>query len=634
MLDKIREGSQGWVAQVILGVVVLTFALAGVGSYLGSSSAPVAATVNGEEITKSDFEQRYQAKRAQMERQFGQMFEQLAADEKYMQSFRQSTLDELIVEELEKQLAEELGLRFGDEALKNMIREMPQFQVDGKFNNDQYLAWMRQAGYQPDTLRDAVYQSAVLTQLRQSVQSTDFALPGEVNAFNQLDKQTRDIEYVVFKSDDFKDKVSLSDDEKSAYYEQNLERFRTQEMVSVEYVELKVEDIAKTIAVSDEDVEKYYQDNISNYRTSDASRRASHILVEFGDDEDAAKAKAQALLERIKAGEDFAAVAKEASEDTFSGEKGGDLEWFEKGVMGDDFDAVVFAMKAVGDVSEVFRSESGFHIAKLTGDKGEVITPFAEVKEKVADALKTYRANEIFTDKQTQLAELAFEVPDSLHDAAEAIGAQVKETAFFSRFNAPAAVNFPAVVQAAFSDVVLQEQVNSDLLDVNDGHVMVIRLKQHQPSRIQDQQEVTAQIEQILTQQKAQELAEQEAKSLLEQLDGNNMLSQDAATKALTIVAKNALERFSADVDSTIRADAFKMPHPAEGKVSAEVISMSSGDIALVTLNKVTDGAQPEDVKPVEQRLASQSGRTTYKSFVETLKANAEIYKEGEAKSE
>lgn len=630
MLEKIREGSQGWLAQAILGIVILTFALAGVGSYLGNSSTPAAATVNGEEISRDELEQRYQNKRARMEQQYGQMFAQLAADESYMRTFRQSALDELIVEELEQQLAENLGLRVDDETLKEQLRSLPQFQLDGKFNNDQYLAWMRQVGYQPNQLRNDVYASAVLGQLRQSIQLTDFTLPSEVKSYNELDKQTRDIEYIVFKKDDYKDKVTLSDEDKTHYYEEHLESFRTQEMVALEYVELKIENIMKTIAVSDAELEKHYQDTIANYRNNIARKRVSHILVDFADDEDAAKAKAESLLARVKGGEDFAAVAKEASDDTFSGENGGDLDWIEQGDMGsEEFDAVVFALKNVNDISEVFRTDSGFHIAKLTGDEPESVKSFADVKEEVASAFKRNQAYEIFTDKQAQLSELAFEVPDTLEDAAGAIGEQVKETALFGRIGAPAAVNFPAVVQAAFSEPVLQEQLNSELIEINDDHVMIIRVKKHEPSRIQSQEEVAGRIESALQREKAEALAKAEADALLAKLNGSQKLSDNDETKALTVVNKAGAERFSSDVDSTIRADVFKMPHPAEGKVSAEVIKMSTGDYALVTLSKVTTGTQPEDVTATEQRLSSQNSQKSYKSFVEALKEKAEIFKEG-----
>lgn len=631
MLEKIREGSQGMVAKVLLGLIILSFALVGVGGYLGTTPTPPAATVNGEEITPQQHEQRYNNNRARMEQQFGQFWQQLSADEGYMKNFRDNALTELVNEALEGQLAEDMGLRVGDEQLKKIIRELPQFQVGGQFDNNQYLNWLRQVGYQPNTFRDDVRNGSVRNQLRQAVLNSDFSLPSEVKRHNELDKQKRDIEYIVFKQADYKDQVILTDQEKQNYYDANLESFRTQEMLSLEYVELKVSDFMKGVAVSDAEIEQYYQDNIGSYRTNIEKRRISHIFIEFGDDEDSAKTKTTGLLDRVKGGEEFATVAAQASDDTFSGENGGDLEWSERGVWGDAIDAAAFdELKNVNDLSEIVRGEDGFHILKLTGIEAESVKSFDEVKDQVASELKRNQAIEIYEDKQGTLNELAFEASDNLEEPAAAIDVDVRETALFSRLSAPPVVNFPPVIQAAFSDQVLIEGINSELIEVGNDHVMVIRLKKHEPSRIQNKDEVASQIDSALNRQKAEELAKAKAEEVKAKLDGTQKLADDEDTKSMTIVAKVAADRNTAEVDSSVRTEVFKMPRPEEGKVSTGVYKMSNGDFALVALSKVVDGEQPEDVKPVQQRLASQKSQQSYASFVESLKEKAEVIKEGD----
>jgi peptidyl-prolyl cis-trans isomerase D len=627
MLEKIRDGSQGWIAKTILGIVILTFALAGIGSYLGNSSVPAAAIVNGEEISKTAYDQKYQANRARMEQQFGQMFAQLAADDSYMNTFKEGVLDQLIAEELQTQLAESIGLRISNEKIKDMIRKMPEFQTDGKFDNDRYLQVLRQAGYQTSAFRDYMRVDTTRRQVAQSIATTDFSLTSEVARHTELDKQTRDIEYIVFKHGDFTDKVEITEADSDAYYHEHQENFRTQEQVSLQYVEVKVSDIMKEIAVSDEQLQSHYQDNIGSYRTNVTRRRASHIQIEFGDDEAAAKTKADEILAKIKAGEDFAELAKTSSDDTFSGENGGDLEWFEKGVMGEEFDEVAFGLAKVDDVSEVVRAESGFHIIKLTGDEPESVKSFETVKTEVTEAYKRNQANEIFTDKQNSLSELSFEQPDSLEDAADAIGGKVQETAFFTRNSAPAAVNYPKALVAAFSDQVLLDNLNSDLIEINDDHVMVVRLVKHMPTRIKSEDEVADQIKTALTAEKSQEMAKTQAEEALAKLDGSAKLTGNDSVGELTVVAKEGLERFTSDVDSDVRTEVFKMPHPGEGKVTTQVIQMSNSDYALVALSGVTAGKVPEDVKATEQRIASQKSQIAYKNFVEALKEKAEITK-------
>jgi peptidyl-prolyl cis-trans isomerase D len=626
MLETMREGSQGIIAKVILGFIIVTFALAGIGGYLGGSSEIPAATVNGEEILKSDFDQAYQTERGRMESQFGQMFSQLAADDNYMKNFRDGVLDKLINDELQSQLADEVGLRISNSKIKDIIRTMPEFQVDGKFDNDRYRALLRQAGYQTNTFRDYLREETTRRQLAQAIATTDFSLSSEVKAHSELDKQTRDIEYVVFKQADYTAKVQISDEERASYYEDNKPAFATQEKVSLQYVELKIEDLMKGIAVSDEQMQTYYNDNVTSYRTSAERRRASHILFEFGDDEDAAKIRAQSVLTSVNDG-DFVALAKEHSDDTFSAENGGDLDWFERGVMGDEFDEAAFTLAKVDDVSALVRSDSGFHIIKLTGNEPEVIKTFDQVKIEVAQTIKRNQATDTFIEKQETLSTLSFEIPDTLQDAAGGINSEVKESVLFSRSTAPAPLNNAKVLGAAFSELVLVEELNSEVIEINGDHIIVVRLLKHEASRTKSMEEVNSQIINALTKDKASEMAKQAGEALQGQISKTGKLAADDNAKDLDVKAKVAMERFSSDVDSSIRSNVFKLPHPIEGQLSTDVVQMSNGDYALVAVSSVTTGKVPEDTKATEQQLASMHSQRSYKDFIGALKANATIVK-------
>ena len=505
MLEKIREGSQGVIAKSILGLVIITFALAGIGNYLGNSSAAPAAIVNGDEIARTDFDERFERERQFREQQFGAAYAQLFADEASQLRMKSDVLDALIDEQLQLQLAEKIGLRVSDQSIKEFLREQQQFQTAGQFDNELYRNFLARNRMQATTLRDRLRVDQVRTQIRMAVATTDFSLPSEVNEFTQLDKQTRDVEYIVFKQDDQKANVTITDEEKSAYYDEHQANYQTQEKISLQYVEIKMEDLMKEVAVSDEQLETYYNENRDAYRKSAERRRASVIQFNVEEDRDAAQAKAEAVLAKVKAGEDFAELAKTESDDAFSGEQGGDLDWFERGVYGDEFDKVVFELANVGDVSEIFETEAGLYIAKLTGDEGETFQTFEEAKADVAESFKRLEAGDVFAEKQQGLIDAAFEDPESLESAAAAADTVVKETALFTRAGAPVAVNFPEVLQAAFSVEVLQDNVNSELIEINGDHVMAVRLLKHEPQRIQSQEEVADRITEALTREKSQE---------------------------------------------------------------------------------------------------------------------------------
>jgi peptidyl-prolyl cis-trans isomerase D len=625
MLENIREGSQGWIAKSILGLVILTFALAGIGTYTNSVDTSV-ADVNGEKISQDDFNKAYQAQRNRMAQQFGDMFDTLSADENYMANFRNGILDNLINEKLIDQSTVNMSIRVSDERIKTTIRTMTEFQIDGVFDNNRYLAMINQAGfYQSSDFRDYLRVEMTRRQLTQGLVASEFNLPYQENLMNALQNQKRNVRYATINAEQFKTGIELSDDEINQYYLANQARFENQEKVKLNYIALDVNDIAKTIEVNDDDVKTYYQENIASYR-EDEQRRVAHILVEFGDDEVAAKVMAEALLARINAGEDFATLAKESSDDTFSGENGGDLDWIERGAMGDGFDEGAFALTDINSVSGVVESEFGFHIIKLTDLKAEKIQAFADVKEELQLKVSESKAQDKFFELQQEMARLSFEYPDSLYDAANAIDVKVISTDWLSKFGNVAPFNNPKVIEAAFSDLVLQENLNSDIIEVSDTLAIVIRLEEYQPAEVKPLSEVTAQIRDTLIAEKATEKALTTADSLLVSFKaGNDIVEQLAAVNAV-FVEKTDVARSGGDIAPNLSREAFKLPHPSEGMISATTVTLNNGDLALLEVQAVITSDVEKAVDPrMAQQQTQQLAQSAYQSFVEALKVDAEI---------
>ncbi len=624
MLEKIRENSQGLVAKIILGFIILTFALAGISSYLGGSVDVSSAVVNGEEITKASYTQAYQSQRRRMESQFGQMFEQLAADPSYMQNFRKNVLDNLINEALQGQLVEELGMRISDNEIKDAIRKMPEFQVDGQFNNERYLMLIRQAGFQPSAFRDMLRKDMAVRQLAQSVIGTNFALTKETTAYNALQKQSRSIDYVEIDKNQYTAGVEITDEEKADYYQANIDRWETQEKVSVDYVELKMSDLMPLVDVTEDDAEAYYNEYVESYKTTER-RKASHILIEIAEDEAAAEQEAQDLLAKINAGESFEELAKAHSDDTFSGENGGDLDWMTQGDMDPAFDDAVFAMTNEGDISDVVKSSFGYHIIKLTGIEASVTSPFADVKADILEKLKADKANDLFAERQEALTNASYENPDSLEDAAAAVEGQIVSSDAFTRNDAAFPLNAPAVVAAAFSDQVLVENINSEVLSVSNDHIVVIHLKEHFPARTQSAEEVDAQVIEALTNQKATEKAREAAEGLMAKLKDSADAATVVAADNLTLKSEEKLERFSGATPVDIRNHAFKMAKPAADAQTFDLVEMTNGNYAVIKLNSVSSGLMTADDTTTQQRLSSLYSQSGFQSFVDSLSEGATI---------
>ncbi|MCG9714701.1 SurA N-terminal domain-containing protein [Shewanella insulae] len=615
MLEKIREGSQGVIAKGILVVVILSFAFTGVSSYLGSSSEPTAATVNGEEISKSALEQAYQSERARLEQQLGDMYNTLASNESYLASVKQNVLERLIADKLVDQAAADLGLRVSDQQIKTAIMNEPAFQTDGQFDNDRYLALIRQLGYQANSFRDMMRGDMTRRQLVVTLVGSEFVLPGEAEYLAQIQGQTRDIRYQIVDAEPLLAGVSVSDEEANTYYQQNQSLFVRPETIALDYIELSANQLASAIQVSDEEAKTYYDENKAQYLQAE-KRLAAHILVSLGDDEDAAKAKAEAILAKLQAGEDFEALAKSDSDDSFSGEQGGKLDWFEQGVMEAPFDEALFALEK-GQYSGIVKTSFGYHIVKLLDLQAASTSPFEAVKDKIVAQIQQDKAINEFYTLQQRLSDVSYEVPDTLAEAAKEVGVAVKTSPVFTRDNAPEPLNSADVIKAAFSNTVLLDGMNSDVIELGDNHVIVVRVNKHSAAGTMEFAEVKATIIERLKQDKANELARDKAQEIMAAIKGGEVPTD--------MIARTELSRGEQGIDTSIVSKAFEMAQPGSDLV-VDTAALANG-YAVVILDKVN---QPESVDEslvtaLKQRLNSQYSENDYRALIAALKAQAEV---------
>ena len=624
MLERIREGSQGPWAMAIIVLIVLSFVFAGVSSYVSSSGVTAAAEVNGEEISQQDVERAYQSQRARLEAQFGESIGALFSDENYLRDFRLNVLDRLIADTLVLQKAEELGLRVSDKQIREAIVQMPEFQTAGTFDNERYLMLLRQNGFQPASFSNYMRQQMTREQLARAVSASDFALPAEVTLANALQQQTRNAEYLIVDSAPFASEVELSDEEVNTFYEANLAQFDTQEKVNIAYVVLSVDDLKGDVTVSDEEVEQYYTENNLLYKTAE-ERRVSHIIIEFGDDEAAAKAKAEALVAELANGADFATLAQENSDDTFTAENGGDLDFITAGMMDEAFDDAAFSLAQVGDVSDVVETEFGYHIIKLTDIKPEEVTPLAEVSEEIRNQLATDKATDRFYSLQNDMANLAFEVPDTLEDVAGVANKPVKETGLVSAQLVPAPLNVPAVTSRVFDPAFIEEGLNSDLIELDDDTIAFVRIAEHEPQRTQSLDEVRTRILAQLRAEKAQQAAADWATNVVEQIKAGETPSLELGDVTLSWESKEALTRTSGELPRALVETLFTLGNAAPDNI--DIAELGSGDVGIV---KVTGINQPEalsedDSAALAQQIATANAQTGYQAFIDSLRNAADV---------
>ncbi|OOE62216.1 MULTISPECIES: peptidylprolyl isomerase [Salinivibrio] len=611
MMERIREGTNSLAVKIILSLIIFSFAFAGVGSYLAGGSNPPAATVGDKEISRAELDRAYQNERARMQQQAGEQFNQLLGNPEYVKRFRQNILDRMINDLLLEQAASDLGLRVSDAQVKAAIRAMPQFRQGGQFNNDRYQAALRQTGMSADEFANYMRTDLMRQQLVNGLQSSGFVLPSELESLYRLEAQSRQVRTITLPVDDFAEQVTLTDDELEAYYQSHRDDYIQPRMVKVAYVELTGEGLANEVQISDDAIATYYQENQSQYGSQER-RKVSHILIEGTGDE--AKAKAQQALERLNQGDAFAALAKEVSDDTFSAEQGGSLDWIEPGVMDPAFEKAAYALSEKGDISGLVQSDFGYHIIRLDDIDPADVTPLAEVKDDIRSELQQARAADRFYAQSTTLAEVAFEEANGLEPAADAVNGKVQYTDYFALDAATGLMARPQIQQALDSYDVRENGLNSELIELSGEHAIVVRLDDVKPEKQLSFADVKEQVRETLAAEKGQEQAKETAGDLIAQLEESGELTESD----YTFSAPMTLNRVSQQ--QAVAELAFSLPQPESETASYGVTQNRQGDVVVVALDKVVTPEVPA-ISPQSQMAARVQRAMSNTSLSATLQA-------------
>lgn len=629
MLQYIRERAQGVIAWLIVGAIILTFALFGINQYFSGGGDTSAAKVDGVEISQGLLQSTTLQQRQRLEQMFGGKLPAMYTDE----MIRSQVLQQLIEQEMLVQAAHNNGMRIGDTTLAQTILGIEAFHEDGKFSNTRYQQLLQRQGMLPGTFEQRVRRDLLSAQFTDGISKTAFITGNEVDEYLRLQQQQRSIGYLTVESAKFKGKVKVSDEEISAYFEQHAREYMQPERVKVDYLELNIEDIANSIKVNEAEERERYEARKINYTTPE-ERRASHILVKLSADSSeeavaAAKQKAEKLLARISKGEDFAKLAKAESDDPGSAPQGGDLGFFGKGVMDPAFEKAVFALKK-GEVSELVRSSFGFHIIKLVDIKGGEVKPFAKVKDEIKKEIQKERAEKQYYDLAEQLANLTYEHPESLAIASEELKLPIKSSPFFSRNGGSGIASEPKVVEAAFGDEVLARGNNSETIELGRNHLVVLRLNKHEPEAQRQLSEVKAGIVSGLKRDKAQAQAKDLAATAEERLRSGKKPAALAKSMGIKWNERHDIRRDNTDVNRTIVTEVFQMPKPAEGKSEIKRIALPSGDQAVVILYNVEDGsksakASEKDRQQAVNKLKQAISTADLDSVISTLRSESDI---------
>lgn len=652
MLQKLRDKSSGWMATVILGLLIIPFAFVGIEQYLVQRANTAVATIDSppdwwtsapawwpvsvfwkrDEVTIDQFRQRLEEVRQRQAEEQGEAFDARAFENA---ENKMAILDSLINDHVQRIAAERAGLGVSDELVRRTIQDIPAFQVDGKFNVERYqltLASMVPA-QTPSQFDQSVRESLRQTLVSNAIASSNFVTPSELERLIRLMGERRDVTLLLLPPPAI-DSAPVSDAEIQAWYDSHKGAYQAPETVSIEYVELDASKMPTPPAPDEAALRERFEQEQARF-VEQEQRLASHILVQVDAGADAAtmaaaEKKAGQIAAQAKAeGSDFAALARSSSDDTGSAAAGGDLGWVGKDMMPAPFEQALFALKP-GQVSAPVKTDFGWHVIQLREIKAGDKESFEQARDLLAREQAEADLERAFNEVSSQLVDAVLENPSSLAQAAEAVDLPVQKAGPFTRQASEGFAGLPVIKRAAFSPLLIEDGTVSDPLELGPNHSAWIRVVSHSPASTQPLAKVRDQVIAAVRADRARTAVEKRADALLVRLRGGESPAALAAAEGLDAPQViPGVQRGMPLLEASVSEAVFATQPRTGGQVAAGNSLLSNGAAVLFTVDKVTPGdpsqIDPQQLDSLQQQVAGVRGMDDAQAVVAELRRRMKI---------
>jgi peptidyl-prolyl cis-trans isomerase D len=625
MLQKIRDKISGAFAAVFLGAIAVVFIFWGI--RFESNAAASAVKVNGEHIPVEVIRKAWQDRRAQLE----QMLRDELPEE-LVKSEQQRLLDEYIRRELVLQQSRKLGYRISDQKLAETVYSFEGLKVDGRFSRDRYAALLRQQGRSEAEFERQLRDELEADELRNGIGVSAFVTPGEVARREALEGEQREVEYATIASAPFEARAVVTPEQVSAWYGEHKGEYMTPESVDLQYVRVDLADIAAGVQVTEDDLRKHYDEVAAERYAVAEQRRARHILIETGADAAAARKRAEGILARVRAGEDFASLARENSDDPGSKAAGGELGWAGRDAYVAPFADALFALQP-GQVSDLVQSQFGYHIIQLEEVRPATQKTFDEVRGEVDADYRREQAQTRFYELSQQLADESFAALTELDSVAQKLNLPLHSLKGFTRAGSEPFAGDKGVIEAAFSPEVLEQRQNSQPIGIGDTAVVVLRVTDHQEPTQRPLDEVRPAIEASLRADSAHDAALGAAQAAATSAKGGAKLQDALASAGGATVERATVQRTDTTLPAELIRAVFAAPRPQDGHPSTGTAILANGDVAVFAVDAVRPGALAAagDAGEKLQQGARLVGASEFAGYVAELERTAKIKRSDKA---
>jgi peptidyl-prolyl cis-trans isomerase D len=629
MLQSIRDRTQGWIAGIIISLLILSFALWGIHSYMvGGSASTTVAKVNGDEITKSQLAVAYERLRRQLQTQYSANYALPPGAEA---GLKDRALQTLINIQLLKQASIKQDYRISDQQVDGLLESMPDFQVNGQFSLARFQQVLSTTLFNAGDFLNLLKTSLLIDQPRLGLIFSSFALPNEVLTTVALVNQERDIRYATLATQDYlKQIVTIPASKIEAYYKAHENEFKTPEQVSIEYIELSVNNLMATLHPADADLKSFYNENANSFAQPMQWKIEAILIPVSGSatekEVNDAQTRVTDLVTKINKGENFNSLVQQHP----IGKVGEKLQgWVTINQVPQALQKTVITLTKAGQVSAPVRIESGFVILKAAQTQEPKAQSFDIVKDKVKEAYVRQQADEKFASMRDKLANTTYEHPESLQSAAQALGLTVKSSDLFTKEKGGKDISSHTQIrEAAFSNDVLNLKNNSDVIQVGTDTALVLRIKSHVPATLLTLQTVEKQISDKLKVEEADASNAKLVNEIKDKLAKGATSDQIAQEYHLTWNNIGFIGRHATKVDSAILNEAFAMPKPKQaGSAVYSTVKVPNG-YAVIALNGVRDGSLNNNHGQYEvfnEQLQNAQGLFEYEIYKHSLEKQSKI---------
>jgi peptidyl-prolyl cis-trans isomerase D len=618
MLQKIRDNSKGFLALALMFLLFLSFAIWGVDFQFGRAASPV--VVNGDPVPLAKINRIYQTQLSRVQQAYPNGIPPLQLEELKRNILRISAQEEVVY-----QHAYDQGFRVSDQALANYVAQQEAWQLGGQFSFDQFALSARQQGYSPEAYEEVIRRALVTEQIRVALLGSSFMTPQEREMRGALEQETRTASYFVIPASRYMSDYTPSDADIEADYEENKAQYQTVESVKLNYIELNPDELAADMPVDEDELRAIYDAGVAaGSYVREETRKSSHILI-AGDtaegEDEAALAKARDVLERVRSGEDFAALAAEFSDDPGSKNDGGALDWSPRAAFVGPFSDTLFNME-IGEISEPVKTRFGYHVIRLDDIRADEVREYDDVRAELAREERLAQATARVDELSSILDNLVYDYDDTLEPAAEETDLPLGETGWITRSAGSGIGTDPVIREAAFSDAVFLDRRNSTAIRYRDGFVY-LRIAEHRPSRQRTLDEMRGEITSKLTRAAAAEAARAAGVEAEKKLSDGTPMADVAAEFEATVTDAATLLRRGGSTPPELTRAVFAAPSPTSDDRATIGGTPVGTNYGVFALEKVNAGSTLIDA--LSARYAQGLGGYEFRSYVEEVYSDAKV---------